>query len=441
MRAASSDVSRLRTQLAKSEEAGDKAAIIELSRRIVAIAPNDSDAWETLAQTQLDIEDLDRLAQTLDAWQKVRRPPAAAIEDFRGDLSFKRKDYQNAERHWLAFLTTKPPASEAATEYDSLADLCVTQARWADNAAYRTKAIAAEDSAARRVFRACAFMRLHKWDAAYADLAKANKMDATDSEVREWLPQFERLQKFLPRIKALDARIAKSPNDITLLLDRARIFTLAGRPLLALDDGERAFKLQPASMRARIQTAEALLDVDRAEDAAKLEVSKNLGRADRKNVSEEALRGLGTLDSRLLANPRDVDALNARSKILKGLLQFTLALADARSALVLDDKSAAAHFEAAHDLDGLGQSKEALAQARIATELDPNDPVKWYYRGVLEAQRADFPAAIESQSRSLGIRESLVALREREQCERRIGHVSRADVDLRRMRELAPQHE
>src|SRR5205809_1168227 len=84
------------------------------------------------------------------------------------------------------------------------------------------KAIAAEDSAARRVLRACAFLRLHKWDAAYADMAKANKMDPTDSQLKEWLPQFERLQKFLPRIKALDAQISKSPNDVTLLLDRAR---------------------------------------------------------------------------------------------------------------------------------------------------------------------------------------------------------------------------
>jgi tetratricopeptide (TPR) repeat protein len=441
LRAASSDVSRLHAQLSKAEEARDKAAIIELSRRIVAIAPNDSDAWDTLARTQLDIEDLDRVAQTLDAWRKIRRPPAAAIEDFRGDLCLKRKDYQNAERHWLAFLATKPRAADAAAEYDKLADLCVAQARWADNAAYRTKAIAAEDSAARRVFRACAFMRLHKWDAAYADMAKANKIDASDSQVKEWLPQFERLQKFLPRIKALDARIAKSPNDIALLLDRARIFTLAGRPLLALDDAERALKLRPASMRARIQTAEALLDIDRAEDAAKLEVGKDLLRGDDKHVSEEVLRGLGALDSRLLTNPKDVDALAARSKILRGLLQFTLAIADARAALAVDDKSAAAHFEVAHNLDGLGQSKDALAHARTATELDPNDPVKWYYRGLLEAKRLDFPAAIESQTYSLGIRESLVALREREQCERRLGKVSQADVDLRRIRELAPQHE
>ena len=113
---------------------------------------------------------------------------------------------------------------------------------------HRTKAIAAQDTAARRVLRACCFLRLHNWDAAYADMAKANKMDATDSQVKEWLPEFERLQKFLPQIKTLDAQIAKSPNDPAvagLLLERARVFILAGRPLLAIDDAERASKLQP----------------------------------------------------------------------------------------------------------------------------------------------------------------------------------------------------
>ncbi len=390
MQAEAPELRQLRVQLKAAEDAADKPAIIELSRRIVAIAPNDSNAWEKLAQTQLDAEDLDRLEETLDAWQKTVRHPPTAIEDFRGDLSLKRKDYENAERHWLAFLATKPSAADAATEYDELGDLCVEQARWADNAAYRTKAIAAKDAAARRVFRACAFLRLHKWDAAYADMAKANKIDASDSQVKEWLPQFERLQKFLPQIKTLDAQIAKSPNDPAaagLLLERARIFTLAGRPLLALDDAGRALKLQPASMRARIQTAEALLDDNRAEDAAKLQVGNDLLRGDDKHVSEHALRELGTLDSRLLANPRDVDALAARSKVLRELRQFTLALADARAALAIDDKSAAEHFEAAK------------------------------------------------------IDESLVALNEREQCERRIGKINEADADLRRISELAPEHE
>jgi tetratricopeptide (TPR) repeat protein len=441
---AGQEVSQLRSQLEAAKDAADKPAIIELSRRILAIAPNDSDVWETLAQTELETEDWDRLEQTLDAWQKAVRRPPAAIEDFQGTLCFKRKDYQCAERHWLAYLATKPPASDTATEYDNLADLCAAQQRWEDHANYRTKAIAAQDSAARRVSRAIAFLRLHKWDAAYADIAKANKMDATDPEVKEWLPQFERLQGFLPQIKALDAQIAKSPNDPAiagLLLERARIFTLAGRPLLALDDAQRALKLQPASMHARIQTAEALLDVDRVDDATKLEVGRDLRRGEDKHVSEQALRELSALDTRLLANPKDSEALAARSKILRGLRQFTLALADARAALAINDKSPDAHFEAAQDLNGLGRAKEALEQARIATELNPEDSEKWFFRGVLERQRANFAAAIESQTRSLEISESLVALNEREQCERRIGKINEADADLRRIRELAPEHE
>jgi tetratricopeptide (TPR) repeat protein len=442
------ELKQLRDQLKKAQEAEDNPAIIELSRRIVVIAPNDSNSWDTLARTQLEREDLDGLERTLDTWQKAFKQPAAAIEDFRGALCFKRKNYQCAEQNWLAFIATKPPRSDVAGAYDNLALLCAEQARWADHAAYRTKAIAAQDTTARRVLRAVAFLRLHNWDAAYADMAKANKMDATDPQVKEWLPEFERLQRFLPQIKALDTQIAKSPNDIAPLFERARALILAGRPLLAIDDAARAFKLQPASMRARIELAEALLDAGQAEDAAKLEVDRYLRRGEdklatassssRAHVSDEALRELGRLDSRLSANPKDADALIARAKILRDLRQFTLALADANAALAINDKSAAAHFEAAQDLDGLDRHKEALLHARIATELDPNDSNMWFFRGVLERQRADFAAAVASQTRSIEISESLSALTEREQCQRRIGKTAEADADLRRLQELKP---
>jgi tetratricopeptide (TPR) repeat protein len=92
----------------------------------------------------------------------------------------------------------------------------------------------------------------------------------------------------------------------------------------------------------------------------------------------------------------------------------------------------------AHDLDGLGQSAEAINHAIKATELASDNPVMWYYRGLLEAQRANFSAAIESQTRSLAIRESSVAFKAREECERRIGKVQEADADLVRYKELEP---
>jgi tetratricopeptide (TPR) repeat protein len=439
LRAAGSDLSRLHAQLSKAEEASDKAAIIELSRRIVAIAPNDSGTWETLLQTQFEAQDFDDAVKSLDAWQKAVKQPPAAIEDFRGDIFSQRKDYPNAERHWLAFLAKKPSAADAANTYDKLADLCADQARWTDNVAYRTKAIAVGDTAARRVFRACTLLRLHEWDAAYADMAKANTMDSTDAQVKEWLPQFERLERFLPEIKALDARIAKSPHDAALLLERARLFTMSERPLLALDDCEHAMKLEPESMRARIQTGEALLDVRRGDDAAKLQVGPALARtAGTRHVSEETLQELGNEDAAIRQNPGKSEPLAARAKTLRELRQVALALADARAALAIDDKSPAAHFEAAQDLDALDQSKEALIHAVKATELNPNDGAAWYFRGVLEAKRADFPAAIESQTRSLKLGETLDALVARENCERRIGQIDKADADLKRIRELDP---
>ena len=156
-------------------------------------------------------------------------------------------------------------------------------------------------------------------------------------------------------------------------------------------------------------------------------------------MSEQALLELGVNDALLAQDPKNVEALVARAGVLRSLQRLTLALTDAQAVrLAVNEKSADAHFVAAHLFDDLGEQKNALTQARIATELDPKDPAKWSFRGVLERQRADFEAAIQSQTRSLQISESLLALSEREQCERRIGKISEADADLRRMRELGP---
>ncbi len=77
-----------------------------------------------------------------------------------------------------------------------------------------------------------------------------------------------------------------------------------------------------------------------------------------------------------------------------------------------------------------------MSHIRKATDIDPYEPMIWYYRGLLEAQRADYAAAIQSQSRSIAIRESSVALLEREKCERRTGRIAEADADAARRNQL-----
>ena len=93
------ELQQLRDQLKKAQDAEDKPAIIELSQRIVAIAPNDSNTWDTLAQTQLEGEDLDGLERTLDAWQKAFKRPAEAIEDFRVRRAALACVYRDQERN------------------------------------------------------------------------------------------------------------------------------------------------------------------------------------------------------------------------------------------------------------------------------------------------------------------------------------------------------
>lgn len=432
------DLPQLRVQLAAAEKDDDKDAVVELSRRILEITPTDSKIWDKLAHKQFEQKDYDRCESTLARWEKAVKPRPAVVEDLRGDIAFERDGYEKAEPHWLAFLATKPNREDTVATYAKLADACVAKSRWTENLDYRARIVALKDTAANRVGLAIALLRLHRWDEAYTDIDKANKLDPSDSSVKEWLPQFERLTRFLPRLKELDSEISRSPNDPGPLLEQARIFTMADRPLLALEDSQKALKLQPDSMRARIQTAEAFLDTNDVDEANKLQVSNKLVRTTDKHVSEGELRLLGETDARLLQNPKSTDAFLQRAKILYNLKQITLALAATRAALAVDDKSAAAHFEAAHDLDDLGQKKDALDEARKATELDPKDAQKWLFRGMLEKERADFSAAIESQTRSLAIEESIYALDERADCERRLGKTKEADADVARLRQLKP---
>jgi tetratricopeptide (TPR) repeat protein len=194
-------------------------------------------------------------------------------------------------------------------------------------------------------------------------------------------------------------------------------------------------------MRARIQTGEAFLDLGRGDEAANLEVNYNLKRNKNNHVTDEALRALGASDNLVLKNPGQAEPFVLRAKALRQINQYNLALADAQVAIKLDPGSASAHFQAAHAEESLGRLREAFTHAEKATLLNPDDPVGWYYRGLLEAQRANFEAAIQCQNRSLAIRESSVALLERENCERRIGRIADADLDAQRRKQLPKPQE
>jgi tetratricopeptide (TPR) repeat protein len=433
LQVAGADLPNWRQQLKAAEDASDNSAIVELSRRIVGADPSDSQTWETLATKQLELDDQDRCAATLDAWQAQVHPRPKEIDDLRGDLALVRKDNKSAEHYWRLYIAADP---QATATLEKLGKLSESTERWPEAVDWRTRALVQNRTAAGLIARADDYLQLRAWDRAFTDLNKANALDASDATVKEALPRFELLGKFLPQIKTLDAQIAKSSTAPLLWLDRARLLSLSNCPNLALKDAIKAMNLDRAMMRARIQAGEALQDLGRVDEAAHLGISYNLIRDKNNHLPDEALQALGAADHLVLKNPGQAEPLVTRAKVLRKINQYYLALADAELALQLDPGSAAAHFQAAHAQDSLGHAREALAQAERATLLDPGDPVSWYYRGLLEAQRANFAAAIQCQSRSLAIRESSVALLEREKCERRIGRIADADLDAESRKQL-----
>ncbi len=424
-----------RAQLALAQAEKDPDAIIELTRRIVATDPHDTAAWTALIQAQIKTEDYTRALASLNTWEKIAKPRTPAIDEFRGDIYLAQDLPAAAERAWRASLAIQPRNYVVLSK---LADLLETQERWPEVLALRTRAAAAEPAAALLAARAGALLHLHQWEAAGAEIQKANTLDPSDETVQQWLPKLELLAQALPRIKQFDTQIAANPKATAPLLDQAAVFTAIGQPSLALSNARRALALAPGAIRARIQAGEAELDLGKPLDAAKFKVSHDLKLDPDGRLSPQTLKELDLRDAAVQKNPGKPIPLAARSKTLRNLNQYVLALDDARAALRLDRNSPDAEFEMGHDLDALGRPGEALPHIVRATELRPRDPVAWYYRGIIEANRADFTAAIASQTRSLAIRESTVALKARADCELRLGLAPQAAADTQRLHQLDP---
>jgi tetratricopeptide (TPR) repeat protein len=427
--AAGGDAKDLRAQLTAADDKHDTPAVAEISRRILQIEPQDQAVRETRVRALLKIGDLEHVKQALDEWEQQAKPPDAATIDLRGDLAFEEKKYDDALRCWSSYLDAKP---DAVDTFKKIAWLHESRNEWSDAAAALTKWISSGDAADKRVWRARCNLQMRKWDEAFADIKKANAVDSSDADVKQWLPQFETLEKSLPQIKALDAKISAGPKW-PLLLDRALLFYDAERYDLALQDAEQAGRFGDEQSRSILLIrGGALIALGRSDEAAKLKivVKKN-------DLPDDTLQKIRKLDAQILDKGPAAAPLTDRARLCNDLEQYALALEDAQSAAQRDPHFANAFVEAGFALMKLERRKEAREKFTLATELDPKNFVAWRSLGEIEMDRANYADAIAFFTRSLKLHESPKVLEKRATCYRNSGHNKEADADFLRFQKLS----
>lgn len=425
----------LRQQLKDAtREAGENPeawhSVAEISRRILLAAPQDEEAWESMARAQLKVGDLERCKGTLASWAQIASPLPAVADDIAGDLAFAQNDSGLTVKEWILYLQSE---LEPLT-LEKLAWAYELQGNWLAAIATLEKRIQIGDTAGPRVWLARCCLRLRKWDDAYAQMDAANKLDASDGAVKAWLPRFELLKKYLPAIKG--ATIPNGAAGVNKLLDRALLFAEAGQLDLALEDDARALKLAPASRRALLQNGYALISMNRRDEAAALNMNTQAGLD--AAARDSLLLQIGDIDLRL-ASKRNAVALVDRAWRCNELLQFALALDDAREARKLAPTTpppARLLLEEGFALEKIGHGGDAMKIYSEATLSDPKNATAWRYRGEAELRRANYPPAIDFLSRSLAIREAAPVLLERAKCYRATGRRVEAKWDFDRYQDL-----
>ena len=431
--------SSLADQLARARADKDNASVVEICRRQLAQTPGDLGVLQEMFRAQLELKDTDRAAETLALLDKTRAPTALRAE-LRGDLAHAgHGTLDDAVAAWREALTAKPADAPAILGKiaDALDDAGSPDAVDALRVFLRVK----PDHAARTARLAVWLLTTGHPDEADKTALAANRLDAADDTVKAVAPVFDRLRPQLPALRKLSARSGLPGIGPDPRLDRAFIYYRAGAYDAALPDGRAILAdAKERNVAARVVAGQCFWRLGKEKEAAALRVA-NL--TDTKWFDDprhcERLRAPDELP------PDTIDfafvrAHAARAMTLLDANQPVLALDDAETAIRAEEKTnhhtADTEVVLAAVLLRNDRPADALAAARRATVNDPRNPDGWALCGRLEQEAADFPAAVDSLSRALAIREDIKWLHRRETCLRTMGRNADADRDAQRAAQL-----
>ncbi|MFL6526606.1 MAG: tetratricopeptide repeat protein [Chthoniobacterales bacterium] len=403
---------------------------IDLSRQLVDIAPHENESWDRVVWAYLGVGDLDGAKRAIASWRVAVEKPSTKLDEYAGDVALREGDPATAVQFWTKLLSVSPTHLRVL---EKTARAEGERQHWTEAEKAWARVVATRDSAVARVNHALSLRHLKKWEEALAELHQAQKLAADDPEVLRATGLFDRIAKVLDEIRELDARLLLTPQDFSLLADRALLLLRAGDPELALDDAQSAATLAPAAVRPKLFEAIALVGVGRADQCEKLGVETFIRL---EALKPEFLETVSRLDADIAADSNNAELYVARAWQLNDIAQPRLALHNAQTALQFEPNSAGALAEAGYALAKLDRGDEAFDNVKRATEADPSFSTAWQYRGELEVQRGTYVDAVESLSRALTINQTTTALQKREECYRRLGLFAKAEEDHRAVEDL-----
>ena len=420
----------LRRQLVHELRHHSYVTAVPIARQLLQRKPRDERLWKQLVQAQLGLHDLDGAKESLQRWRATIPTPSPRAEEFQGDIYREERNYQAALASWEKVAQSQPNKARVRSK---LAALHQTLGNWSEAETTWGNALQLKETATARVNRAVCRRRLHRWNEAFEDFQRAQKLSPDDPDVRHWSKTFDGLQKYREQIGEFDAKVALLPEEVGLLCDRALLFLKCDDPEMALEDAERASKLGPWALRPKLFQGVALAELNRPKQLDALGLRRPFSL---QSLSPEFLETASRLDLAIAVERSNPEHFITRSWQLNEIGQPKLALQDAETAARIDAKSAGALAELAYALSKLGRADEAYDKIKQATDFDPNSAAAWQYRGELEMAHGDYLAAVDSLSRAAGIHQTVAVLQKRAECYQRLGLNARAEEDLSTIQKL-----
>lgn len=410
--------SELEQKLDLAREAQDTHAQIELLRRWLDIHPDDAGAVAELVGLWLKVPDFDMALHTL---RQTASPDPGLAARTNADIAWNRDENKQE-----ALKILRARAAEAPKDRETrlwLADYLGQAGERREEIAVLDVLIGEESDFDLLLDRAEAKLAADDPKGALADFRKAAADAPDETRVQNSRASFERLEKALTAVAALD-KASASPQ---VHFNKSYFWFSGGAPGRGLAEAVEGLRGWPDSAYGKILEARGLvangtLTSAKALEERHVDVSASMD-------DEKARHGILQADAALAKKPGEPQVLVNRASWLNHSAQYTLAMDDIQTVLkAVPSDTAALHYAVAISLrQGNFPAAAAYAEKLKALKAPP-DILSDVYAGLAQSAfvQSKFPLALDFAARSIAAKPLAEVWKLKAACHTRLGQPNEA---------------